>query len=360
MTMMTRENRWVVWSSTVALFVLLVSSTTAEARAESAEELFSKGARRYGLADFEGSLRVLNRARKGTAAPELLARIYLYRGANHLELGRGDRAKQALAAALRLDPLLKPPEELKGSLRSLLSQQRRSLRGELWVIASRKDAKVEVDGRRAGRVPFHARLPIGAHDVAVRLPDGRVYTGEVVLFADRKTAVDADVDLWLMPQTPSPAKPAGVRGSVARQAAASTAPPAPAQPASRTREEEREPEPWTISGRWKWIAAGGALAVGSLGAWLWASSDQDYSSWEKRLARWDRQPGAEAAALDELERSIRAKEIGAWVSFGVAGGLAVTSVVLLILEQRGGSGERRVELAPMLGRTTGAVLTASF
>ena len=310
--------------------LLLPLAAAAEDRPGEADKLLEEGVIQYGLADFESSVEKLNLALQGAKRPEILAKIQLFLGANFMDMGQQKKARQAFLAALKHNPMLKLPEEFKSSQKEAFEAVRKEARGTLR-ISSNTRARIKVGGKAVGHTPYQAKLPIGSHVVAVQGPSGRWRTETVILFPSRETRIRANFKL-------------------ARKA-----------PAPRTRRDGGGGRLWT------WIAAGTAAAVAGVGLGLWFSADPDHQEWR------DLQPDAATAVsndaqLTELEDSIRAKELGAYISFGVAGAVAITSVVLFFVEGRSARAERRtaglelgpLELTPVLGMHSGLSLSASF
>ncbi len=328
---MSRTIQFRTLSLCIAAGLLLAGATArAEDTKGQAGKLLEQGVIQYGMADFETSVDKLKLALQHAKSPDTLAKIHLFLGANYMDTGKQKQADAAFLQALKHDPKLKLPEEFKSSQKVAFEKVRLDARGDLRVSSNIK-TRVMVDGVAAGKTPYRAKLAIGSHVVAILGPRGKWRTETVILFPGRETGIKANFKMVKKPR----------RGAG---------------------------KPKKSGGRlWTWIAAGSAVAVAGVGLGLWFAGDSDYSEWQ------DLQPDAATAAanderLTELEDSIRAKEIGAYVSFGVAGALAVTSVVLFFVEGRGASKERRasfidlggVELRPFMGRTSGLILQGSF
>ena len=106
-----------------------------------------------------------------------------------------------------------------------------------------------------------------------------------------------------------------------------------------------------------------AAAGAGLGVWLWA--DADFGEWEDLQTG----PNLDAARLTELEDGIRTKEIASYALWGTAGALAVTSVVLFILEPGFGAEKQqaatasvwdRMTLTPVAGQAPGLMLQGTY
>ena len=327
---MIQTTRIRTLSICAALVLMTATTVRAEDKKEQAGKLLEQGVIQYGMADFETSVDKLKLALQHAKSPDTLAKIHLFLGANYMDTGKQKLADAAFLQALKHDPALKLPEEFKSSQKVAFEKVRLGARGELRVSSNIK-TKVMVDGVAAGMTPYRSRLAIGSHVVAILGPKGKWRTETVILFPNRDTSIKANFKMAKKPR----------RGGDRRKKS---------------------------GGRlWTWIAAGTAVAVAGVGLGLWFAGESDYSEWQ------DLQPDVLTAAanderLGELEDSIRAKELGAYISFGVAGALAATSVVLFFMEGRGARKERRasllnfggVELRPVMGRTSGLMLEGSF
>jgi len=322
--------------------MLLLLLPTPAGASPTADQLLARGIERYGMAQFENSLSFLLHARQRTRDGERLAQIQLYIAANELELGRSDEARAALREALRRDPRLKAPAGVKERLRQMLEEVGGQLLGELEVKGGRPGDELLVDGQRFARLPYRGPLVAGRHLLQVGRMGGRWQRRHVEL-RPGQTVTATFV-------TPGVTKPD------AEQASGRTSSPESAPASSRL--------------TWPAVAAGSALVCTALGIWLWRSADGDYDRWQTELETWHGLPISSATReplgrhIGELEDAVRAKEAGAGVLWGVAGGLLVTSVVLLLRRgQRGAderAGDQRAALRPLLGRETGLMLSVRY
>lgn len=309
---------------TVSLVLVLgiaLPGLPARGAGTSAAGLLEDGIYQYSIAEFERSIELLERARKLTDDAALLGKIQLYLGVNHAVMGKRRRARAAFRQALTHAPeLTLDPAKFKSRVVELLEQVRHKMTGQLKVTSPVPGARVLVDGKPAGEVPYSARLTVGAYQVEVRGPDGKIITAQQAVVRHRaETVVQA---------TPQPAP------------AARPAAPPPLPPAAVARPAPQADRPPQKRGRlWTWIAAGGAVAAGAVGLGVGLSARKDYDEYESMP--WDEQ-----AILDQ-ERTIRRKSLVANISFAAAGALAVTSVVLFFVE--GGSSEQRAAVLPTAG-----------
>jgi hypothetical protein len=307
--------------------VVLLGST---AHAETASQLLADGISRYDQAEFKTSLRVLERARKLTDKPVLRGRIQLYIGLNHAVLGSTDRARTAMAASLTDNPTLHlDPKLFKKELVRLLEEVRAGLKGALTVTADGPGATAVIDGGEPQPLPCRRKLVIGEHSVVVRGPDGKtVHSVKVTLTAGGLATVEAKFPRTVVGLAPGP----------------TTAPTTPLP--------SDEPSFWKRRRIWTWVVLG--LAVASAGAAIGvgvASNNKIDGCF------WNQDPKHVPPCVDEVTTLENATN----AMWGVAGGLAAISVVLLFLEGRpSASNKAALRLTPLLGTTTGALLTTTF
>jgi hypothetical protein len=331
----------------MSLTLALAAGLSFPALAQPAD-LFREGVRLYSHGEYRQSIEALERAARSTTDPKQLGQTYLYLGFNHAVLGEQADAERALAAALQQDPDIEPdPRRFNRDLLELFRRAQARL-GLLRVEGARAGAVLIIDGKIRGGLPARVRLSAGSHRLEIRV--GSVACARAV--------------------TVSPGQRLVVRCAPGEPPPASTT--APSEPAMEV-EEEPVPEPpsfWRRRRIWTWVGAGSAVAVAGagLGVWLWARSTRD-NEWAPLLAQGTqgaRQYTAQQIdQLRDIKNSIDARTTSASVLFGVAGGLAVTSVVLLLFE-----GRPRVEsgrtassirwgVIPLRGGT-GALLTGQF
>ena len=171
--------RQVLWILCCCLLLLLGPG---EARAEEARELLAESARLLSRGEIQRSLEVLQRARRSTKSPALLARIMLRTGINRAFLGHTAQARKDFVEALRHDPLVAPDTAtIKPQVVQLFTKVKKRQRGKLFVFCDRLDAAVYLDGKRAGRLPLETSISIGWHLVELRSPDGKQRSASRVL-----------------------------------------------------------------------------------------------------------------------------------------------------------------------------------
>jgi hypothetical protein len=275
----------------LAICGALLALVAAPARAgETPRDLLQQAQRQFDLADFEGALKLLERAGKVAQPGSELARVLIEKALVIGELQGLGPAHSVFAQALRQDPLACPDRaRAKGNLVALCEEIRDAGRGVLVLGGPGRGRSVVVDGKTV-LVPSELKLTLGAHSIVIR---GRrsALTRRVVLGLDQRLAVEVPLEPEL---------------------AAVTAP---------GRESDRQPGRRRV---WTWVIGGAAasLAAASLGCWL--AGDRQYGHW-RDLASEDHPDEAQMA---DVESSIRRLEVASWVMVGTAAAAAVVSAVL--------------------------------
>ena len=375
----------------VALVVL-----PGHALADPAGDLLKQAIKRYIGVDFRGSLGLLERARDATSDPRLLGKIHLYLGCNHAEMGQDAWAREAFGAALGHAPALDlDPQFFKPSLVKMFRQVRRGMYGEILVTADDPEAVVLLDGKEVGTVPFRGKVCVGKHTVEVRWGSGDAREERAVVVAPgklsrvnlaieplkgrltvRSTPPGATVllDGEMVGVTPLEGKTvdAGIHrvtiikaghGDLVRYIKVAPRGEAWVEVNLKKPGPAVEPKEAPVGAPrrrqlWTWIAAGGAVATAAVGIGLGASVLADGQEYESLTA-------GQQERYYELESSVPDRALAANVLFGVAGALAVTTVVLFFLEGRppGGGGTvlgPETRLAPVVGDGPGLLLTTWF
>ncbi len=290
---------------------------------KTAEELLNEAVMRRGLADFEGSMKLLEQALEATKVPGELARIRLLIGANFLDMEKKAEARAAMLGALKHDPTLQAPEDMKTAVRSLYAQLRKDARGTL-AVTSNLQARVKVNGKKVGKTPYEAAVPVGSHLVQLEGPGGSKRQQSVVVYPDRKVTVKLKL---------------------------------------KGRRATKKPKKDAEGGRlWTWVVGATAVAAAGVGLGMWLWADAKHSTWEDEQAAGT----ADDARLDELEDGIRTREYAAYGLWGAAGVLAGTAVALFFLEggkkqeRRGASLWEGLTVTPVTGQASGLVLRGTF
>ena len=314
-----------MWSWKLLLVLVVWFSGPARVQATGqAEKLFKKGKTFYALAQFQESLSALAEAEKATNDSTLKVKIWVYQGLNLGELGQKLDARMAFAKALRLDPAVCPKAPFKERLVGFCLAQRRRMKGTLKVIANRVST-VLVDGQEVGQTPKTVSLPIGAHLVSVKPPDGQRQVKKTVVYAKREVSVSFQFRL------PTNRKPA-------------------------TKKKRKR--------LWTWVMVGGAAATALVGSGLQISARVKYDEWQEGASRKDL-TASEVVYYNGLADELHREEAASWALLGIAGALTVTAVILFFVED--GSSEKPStakkaawSLTPILGKASGLSLQAHF
>lgn len=323
----------------VCLMGLLLLAPAGLRAAPAAEKLYQQALQRYSEAEFETSIVLLNRALRSGGSPRLLGQIHFQLGINHAVMGEPDKAEQAFREALKRRPELRlDTKQVKPAIVELLARVRRSVRGYLSVSADGADVTVQVDGEDPVELPHEVLLSVGVHQVVVRCADGK-RSRRLVVHHGRTAR------LHVRCGQPPAATQTGTGGAVS--------------PSSGGRD--------ALPGRsrvWTWVAAGSAVAALGVAIGLGASSSADYSEFSDLVASGRR----DEVRRQELESAIESKALGANVLFGVAGALALTSVVLYFVEGRAAprppaataAAVSSYRIHAVVGPTTGLILQLQF
>jgi hypothetical protein len=303
----------------LSLSLLLVIGTAREAAAEDeVARLLGQAIESFDNGAFVQSrdllLRALELSRERKEA-RLLGRIHLYLGLNAAVESGPENAKPLFRQALKHDPLLRvDAERFKPDFVKAFEEVRVELIGTLQVATDRKEVVVWIDGARAGPPPISREMLAGGHLVELRDPRGaRLVRREVQVQAGRAERIHFAVLPPPPPRTSSTSRPATERDG----------------PPRRRR-------------IWTWVAGAGALAFLAVAIGTGVSAGDDHDQACDLLASPERDCAdrprladpADRGLYQDLHDAVRAKELAANISWGVASALAVTTVVLYLLEGR--------------------------
>jgi hypothetical protein len=303
-----------------ALTVLAVLGLASQAAAESAT--LREGIRQFSSGEYEASLATLREAKEHTGDRKELARISLYTAFCLQLLGRQAESDRAMERALAQDPELSlDPRRFKRQLLELVERARRRL-SEIRIDADLPGAVVAVDGVEEGKAPLRIWRPAGAIQVVVTRGN-RSFVRRLNVAAGERMSVSA---VLAVPKA-----------------------------------AERPPTFWQRRRIWTWASGGVAAASLVAGIGLWASATSSHSSWKTKLDAYTSAPSVGErdrlkAELETEASSIRHRVTAANVMYAVAGGLAVTAVVLLFLEGRPHGGESRPAVGILLLPSGGGVV----
>ncbi len=156
-----------------------------------AVKLLDKGQTEFRRGDFSGALRWLDLAAEESKDDGLTAKIHLLRGQALSAQQKDPQAEDAFIQALEFDPSSTlDPEKVDPTVVRVLEQAKAKARGELRVRADSESARLLVDGKPAGALPYQGRHGIGVHRLEVRSADGRSAAREVTVRANRTVEVD--------------------------------------------------------------------------------------------------------------------------------------------------------------------------
>jgi len=334
-----------------ALFFLLtvLFAHGAAAKEPDAQTLFDQGLDAFDKGAIAESNTALEQAATLTKDPSLLARIHLQLGLNRATEGRTEEARVSFERALEYDPDLRlDPVRHKPDFVRLFDDMRTQAAGELRVEAAGSGQQIWIDGTRRGRGSCRVRLSPGTHRVEIREAAGVVVASRTVCLRPRGVET-----MTLGP------RPAREQGPATVPTTATD--PDPVSPRNRAGYTRRR--------IWTWITAGAAVAAAAtaVGLGLSARSDREEAC---GLLHGENDCNDRRALgnPDDFERyeslydSVTAKSLGMKVTASVAAGLAVTSVLLYLLEGRGAEGERsetRLSATPLAGPGWGLSLSLS-
>lgn len=305
-----------------ALLVLL-DGGRARAEADEAAVLLDQAIQSFDDAAFGRSRELLLRAQTLARGAAVRGRVSLYLGLNAAVEGSADEARRRFREALTLDPTLRmDPERFKPELVQLFEGVRREAVGRLVVRASGAGAALWLDGERSAPLPATLDVVAGSHVVELRDAAGRTRAQRQVVVLGGQTTV---VTLQLAPLVSASSRPvaSGARAPARRRV-------------------------------WTWVAGGAAVALLGAGLGLGLSARSDHEEACDLLSGQDQECADRRRLVDpldgprygELHDAVKRKELAANLCFGVAGALAVTSVVLYFLEGRTEARPAQVTLAP--------------
>ena len=291
----------------LALVALLVVPLTAHA--QSSAELLGQASAAYHKGQYQNARRALELVQMQASDPDLLCRTFLYLGLIEAAEGSEDSAIKALTQALKYNAdLTLDPAKFSPTAMRLFQKVKRGLSG-----TPAPPTPPPLPPKRSRPPPLP---PKGA-----RPP-------------------------------PLPPKPAAAdKAPEAEPSAAAIVTPAWVDP-----EPEAEQE---ISHRrfFTWIVAGTAAAALGAGIGLGVSANLEFDDWEASCRE------SRNNACNDAARSVESKDVAANIMFGMAGTLAVTSVVLFFLENRLMNRLHKktgATLTPVAGRASGGALKITF
>lgn len=271
-----------------------------------------------------------------------------------LEIAAAYEGMGSVVDAAQLYEELRAGEALFGKDKERCEKQLAELRlklGRLVIKCRVKDAEVTVGGKEVGKTPllYPVYVEPGDVTVVVRTPARTVKQDHTLAAGEEKRL---EISMREPPKAAgATAPPAGTLPppGALPPPSSETAQRTPAAAATVRRPAVAAPRPvrdearggWLLGRRWTWIAAAGTLVAGAVGVGIGVSAQSDYSTYKDSET-----PSSQYAGLED---DISAKATTANVMFGVAGALAVTTVVLYFVEGMMGRRGARATLAPTPG-----------
>jgi len=312
------------------------------AHADDGQSALNKGIERYGLADFKGSIRALEKAAATTTDPAALSRVHFYIGCNQVELKRPEEANAAFSRAVKLAPAMDPePGAHKPAVIQTFRLARAAMVGLLRLRLGPGEHQVLVDGETVKR-SLDSPLPLlaGEHRVEVRTTGYRPRTREVMVPAwprpdagQRKMILEGQLNHFTL--LPGRARPA----AAPRPAPGVAAPAGVADDAGSSRRTRAIIGYTTLS-----LAA---LAAAGAGALYGLGMEQGNEAHEKYKATTD---PVEAALHRQDVEAAQKLVIGGHVAAGVAAAALGVAVYLFVTRPPAGEGRKTAA-----ARATGAV-----
>lgn len=122
---------------------------------------------RFGAADFEGALVILDRALPAETKPHQRALLELERARCLSALQRPRESEAAIERAVSADPTVSLAEEdATRALRATFAQVKTRLAADVTIVTEPPGLAVRLDGAVVGRSPVTQPLPVGAHVLA--------------------------------------------------------------------------------------------------------------------------------------------------------------------------------------------------
>ncbi|MBI3071745.1 MAG: PEGA domain-containing protein [Deltaproteobacteria bacterium] len=179
----------------------MIVIVSAAVRADAPPKLLRDAKRLFGLSDYKGALRILERLVAKEPPPDVRVQAEVYRGLCHVRLDNKGAAREAFRRVVTLDPEAGPDKRRVGpEAFAVFEEARASVVGGLRVmLGPRVDVYVCVDGRRRRVIGWFNddRIPVGRRKVEACDRDGRPIgiVQEVVVRANATAVVRLAVPL---------------------------------------------------------------------------------------------------------------------------------------------------------------------
>jgi hypothetical protein len=303
----------------LAVGALLLIPAPAAADEAQAQALLKQGQELLEKSDYQGALDVLKKAR----ALSVDASIQLEIAAAHEGLGNQVEAAE-IYESLGDEGLFGEKEKRReaqlGALRKVLAR--------LSIECRVDDAIIRVNGRKIGSTPLpnDVYAKPGKVTIGAKTAGKKVEVEYQVKVGEHKTI---NITMREVMKQKVPAVTAGIPPSATPPAGQAQPGPATGQPRPAG-QVKRSGGPSDSGGfrilgrRWTWVAAAGTVVFAAVGMGLGLAAVSEYGEYKD-----DSTP---ASRFPELEESIDGKATAANVMFGIAGGMAVVTGVLFLVE----------------------------
>ncbi len=312
---------------------LLSAAPVAAAKAPDpakAKELFNAGKKLYDQGKYGDAVQKFEAAFEARPHPVIyfnIGKCYELMG----ESGKGETGKalRAYRDYLRALPDASDKQAVGDSIANLERKLKDRGLQQVLVFADPATAKIEIDGKDLGVQPASTELAPGPHKLVARAegftPVERTFTMSAV------RSQEVTINLAPVGSTP-PVADAPRKDDGLKQPNGATLEPANPPP-SGTPEAivAKKPAPKEGGKRiFTWVAAGGAVVAGGVGAGLGVVASGASSKLMDPTAAATRT----RSEADGLVAQANSMSLGANVAYGVAGAAAVTAVILFFVEGR--------------------------
>jgi tetratricopeptide (TPR) repeat protein len=164
-------------SEWLLLGVLLLVALPCRVSAQTPEEHLTLAMEKYDAAALPDAIGLFDRAilqlepnRADSRTRELLVKAYQYRARARIGVGDTAAARLDLLTLLQLQPEFKLPEEVSESLRTVFTEVRRTMIGDLLIVIVPDNAQVEIDGQTVKDLTQPVAFAAGRHVLSARRP----------------------------------------------------------------------------------------------------------------------------------------------------------------------------------------------
>lgn len=318
----------IISSTSLVLLVWLAQAASgpsapvgdADAKAQ-AKSLLSEGSTRYRAGDYAGALEKFEAAYAMFPSSKLWFNI----GQANRDLGRPVEAMQAFEKFLARGTEA-PADTLADARASIESLQRKL--GQVRIDCEVTGAIISVDGKEQGPAPLPnpAWATPGRHQITATHDSGP-------LTIENANVVIGEIATVTLTRAKVVAAPPSALDAV----------PAPAEASTEGG--------WWLGRKWTWVAAGGAVVAGGVGATIGYLAQKRFDDLKNSCGSGSStRPGCDEGDIS----SLKTRMTTANVLFGVAGAAAVTAGILFYVE------DSKVTVTPVAGKTTGLVARVEF